>query len=242
MVKYLCLLVLSLFWSTVALRTLRGQVTRTLSTGVGNALVAYDEFGDSKSPGCVIILHGSGGPLPLLYREQAVLFGVRGFYVLMPHYFDATRTTTPSPENYQTWARVTEDFVAECRRGAATRKVFLVGYSLGASVALAAGSQSAPVDGIAEWYGSLPDEFFYQMKGMPPLLILHGEQDSNIPIMNAQQLVRLCGMKQLRCDHHFYADQGHGFTGKALEDADQRTQVFFTQFLPGKQVTPTAQP
>jgi len=50
---------------------------------------------------------------------------------------------------------------------------------------------------------------------MPPLLILHGERDANIPILNGQQLVKLCEMKQLRCDHHFYPDQAHGFSGKA---------------------------
>jgi len=50
---------------------------------------------------------------------------------------------------------------------------------------------------------------------MPPLLILHGERDANIPILNDQQLVKLSEMKQLRCDHHFYPDQAHGFSGKA---------------------------
>ena len=128
--------------------------------------------------------------------------------------------------------------MAECRRGPEVRKVFLVGYSLGASVALGAGSEGAPVDAIAEWYGSLPDDFFYRMTGMPPLLILHGERDSNIPIGNARQLVQLCEMKQLTCDHHFYSDQGHGFAGKALEDADQRTLAFFAKAAPEKQVAP----
>jgi carboxymethylenebutenolidase len=102
-----------------------------------------------------------------------------------------------------------------------------LGFSLGSSVALAAGSQNIAVDAIADWYGSLPDEFSYQMKGMPPLLILHGERDSNIPVLNAQQLVKLCEMKHLTCEHHFYADQEHGFGGKALEDADRRTLAFF---------------
>jgi dipeptidyl aminopeptidase/acylaminoacyl peptidase len=67
------------------------------------------------------------------------------------------------------------------------------------------------------------------MKSMPPLLILHGERDTNIPIINAQQLVKLCDIRQLRCDHHFYTDQGHGFYGTALEDADQRTLAFFAK-------------
>ena len=99
-----------------------------------------------------------------------------------------------------------------------------MGFSLGASVALAAGSQRVPVDAIADWYGSLPDSFFEQRKGMPPLLILHGQQDSTIPIVNAQQLARLCEMEH-------YGGEGHGFSDASLKDADQRTLEFLARKL-----------
>ena len=240
--KYVSLFLLSLVWNTFALPLMHGQTTKRLQTSVGKALITYDEFGNPSSPSCLIVLHGSGGTAVPFYREQAVLFGSRQFRVLMPHYFDATRSTTPSPENYKAWARVTEDFVTECHKGSATRKVLLVGYSLGASVALGAGSEGAPVDAIAEWYESLPDEFFYRMTGMPPLLILHGERDPNIPIVNARQLVQLCETKQLTCEYHFYSDQGHGFVGKGLGDAEQRTITFFARPLLERKVGPNAQP
>jgi dienelactone hydrolase len=114
---------------------------------------------------------------------------------------------------------------------AANRQVVLVGYSLGASVALSVGSQNPSLTAIAEWYGSLPDQFFYTFRGMPPLLILHGKQDDNIPVANAQQLIQLCAMKQLTCESHLYPDQGHGFDPKALEDADARTLAFLARFV-----------
>lgn len=143
MVRYICLVVVSLFGSTVASGTLYGDVAKTLRTSVGDVQVGYDEFGDPRSSGCLILLYGSNGTALPLYREQAALFGTRGFHVRMPHYFDAMRSAAPSTDNYQKWATVTKDFVAECRSGAATRKVFLIGYSLGASVALTAGSEGA---------------------------------------------------------------------------------------------------
>lgn len=189
--------------------------------------LSYDEFGPQNSSKCLILLHGASGLSIPLYKDQAVYFGEHGFHVFLPHYFEATHSTAPITENYRAWAEVVESFISKCHQTATAQKVFVLGYSLGASVALAAGSQGEQVDAIAEWYGSLPDEFFYQMKGMPPLLILHGERDTNIPIVNGQQLVRLCEIKQLHCDHHFYPDQAHGFSGKALEDADQRTLSFF---------------
>src|SRR5271154_5410147 len=95
--------------------------------------------------------------------------------------------------------------------GNGPRKIGLVGLSLGSSVALAAGSQDLPIEAIADWYGSLPDSFFYKFKAMPPLLILHGERDRNIPVSSAQQLQKLCELKQLSCESHLYSDQGHGF-------------------------------
>jgi dipeptidyl aminopeptidase/acylaminoacyl peptidase len=98
-------------------------------------------------------------------------------------------------------------------------------------VALAAGSQVVPVDAIAEWYGSLPDEFFFRLKGMPPLLILHGARDGNIPIVNAKQLIQLCTMKGFACESHIYSDQEHGFVPPAYDDAVKRTLDFFARRL-----------
>jgi len=207
----------------------QSQTIKTAHVSSSAQQVRYEEFGPVESAECLVLLHGASGPAASWYRDQASFFGTHGFHVLMPYYFDASRSNLPTTENYQKWANLVVDFVSECRKQAPARRVFLVGYSLGSSVALAAGSQGLSVDAIADWYGSLPDDFFYRMKGMPPLLILHGERDTNIPIINGQQLVRLCGMKQLRCEHHFYADQGHGFLGSALEDADQRTLAFFAQ-------------
>ncbi len=196
-------------------------------TPVGSSdRIRYEEFGPAAAEGCVVVLHGASGPTPEPYGEQARFFGKQGFRALMPSYYDATRTRSPTTENYAAWAKVAAEFVALCREGGAKR-VFLVGYSLGASVALAAGSQGVAVDAIADMYGSLPDDFFHSMKAMPPLIILHGEGDSNIPIVNARQLVKLCELRRLQCEHHFYPDQGHGFDVKAMEDADARVLAFF---------------
>jgi dienelactone hydrolase len=125
------------------------------------------------------------------------------------------------------------DLVGLCRADPkwAGRKMALLGFSLGASVALSAGSQDLPVDAVVEWYGSLPDEFFYQLKGMPPLLILHGQHDDNIPVTNAQQIMQLCSMKSFTCESHIYPDQGHGFLPPAYEDAVKRTLDFYSRQL-----------
>jgi dienelactone hydrolase len=198
-----------------------------------NRPVLYEVFGEDSSGPLLILLHGASGPDAPLYRQQAQFFSAKGYTVLFLHYFDASGSSTPSSQNYNTWVKVVGDLLRECQSNPQwkNRKIALMGFSLGASVALAAGSQRSPVNAIADWYGSLPDEFFYRLQGMPPLLILHGTQDGIIPIINAQQLVRLCGIKQFTCESHFYSDQNHGFMGKALEDADNRTLDFFSRML-----------
>jgi dienelactone hydrolase len=193
----------------------------------------YEVFGAPSSRSTIIFLHGASGPSVQFYREQAAFFASQGYLVLFPHYFESTKDNVPSEQNYRSWVQAVADLLVEQRSlpGNETRKFGLIGTSLGASVALAAGSQGMPVEAIADWYGTLPDSYFYQFKSMPPLLILHGELDTNLPIMNARQLQRLCDMKNLICEAHFYSDQGHGFAGAALLDAQRRTLIFFAKYL-----------
>ena len=210
-----------------------GDSPKTARFTSGNKQVAYEVFGETSTGPLLILLHGASGPGIPLYRQQAEFFASKGYVVLYLHYFDATGSSMPSDKNYELWAKAVSDLAQQCLKTPEWqgRKIALMGFSLGASVALAAGSQRIPVDAIADWYGSLPDAFFEQRKGMPPLLVLHGARDTVIPIINGQQLARLCEMEHYTCESHFYSDQGHGFVGDALNDADTRTLEFFARRL-----------
>jgi dienelactone hydrolase len=195
--------------------------------------VNYKIFGTDGVGPMLILLHGASGPGAPVYREQAERFVDHGYTVLLLHYFDATGSSTPSDKNYELWQGAVSNLIEELRKNPSwkARRICLMGFSLGASVALAAGSQNVPVAAIAEWYGSLPDAFFERRKGMPPLLVLHGQQDPIIPIVNAQQLARLCEMERYTCESHFYVNERHGFTGAALSDANKRTLDFLSRKL-----------
>jgi dienelactone hydrolase len=199
----------------------------------GNRPVTYEIFNDNHEDPILILLHGASGPDIPLYREQAQFFAGKGYAVVYPHYFDASKPTIVSKENYEIWFRAITDLVLDLRKEdtSGQRKIALLGFSLGSSVALAVGSQAPPVDAIVDWYGSLPDTFFDRFKGMPPLLILHGELDKTIPVVNALQLLRLCELKHLTCENHIFPGQSHGFIGDALVDADHRTLDFLARRL-----------
>ncbi|MEO8736361.1 MAG: dienelactone hydrolase family protein [Edaphobacter sp.] len=195
--------------------------------------IAYETLDAGPNTPIIILLSGTSGPETPFIRSQARIFQASHFTVMTLHYFDAGSTHDASQENYRLWVRAVEDLVSECNTDAphAHRKIGLLGYSLGAEIALAVGSQLVPVAAIAEWYGGLPDVYFRNLKGMPPLLILHGTRDSNIPVVNATQLVKLCALAGFNCRSHIYPDQEHGFIGKSLEDADSRTVQFFLELL-----------
>jgi dienelactone hydrolase len=225
-------LIFGLLW-LYALPCNSSEAPRKASFTSDNRSVSYEVFEGAAEGPLLILLHGASGPDAPLYRSQAKYFTTKGYTVLLLHYFDATGSSAPSIPNYNSWVKAVQELVRQCGNDPiwSKRKIALIGYSLGASVVLGAGSQGIPVSAVADWYGSLPDEFFDRFQGMPPLLILHGAQDTNIPVVNAEQLIKLCGLKQLTCENHIYPDQAHGFTGKALEDADNRTIDFFARKL-----------
>ncbi len=212
------------------------QTARKEVFASGGRPIQYEVFASAKADDpLLIVLPGTAGPESPFYRSKAQFYVGQGYTVLLLHYYDAAKSQYPGEATYRAWAAALTDLVRTCGEAPELkgRPVLVVGYSLGASVALGAGSQGLPVRGIAEWYGSLPDQFFYAYKSMPPLLILHGGQDGNIPVMNAQQMIRLCEMKHLDCTSHIYPEEGHGFSDAVLPDAEKRTLAFFREHRDG---------
>ncbi len=191
--------------------------------------VPVEQFGTGANLPLMILLHGVGGP-SAFYREQASFFAAHGYRVVLPHYMDAGKGQAGTDSNYAAWTAAVRNTLDSLQAGRRL-PVVIVGYSLAASVALALGSEGNGPDAIAEFYGSLPDKYYRDLKGMPPLLILHGGKDDNIPVYNASQLSQLCEQASLNCQTHIYPAEGHGFSPSTLKDADQRVLDFFATVL-----------
>ncbi len=190
-------------------------------------------YGSHEATATIIFLRGASPSDLSPGRLEARFFAERGFRVLLPDYFSATPTPQPTAANYRRWAQVVEDIVADLRSRPLLRnkKIGLAGQAEGASVALIAGTQRLEVEAIAEWSGLLPNQFFSQVQSMPPLLILHGELDEQVPIVNARQLVRLCQLKDFTCEIQIYAGEGHVFSAHVMDSANQRALAFFRVYL-----------
>jgi carboxymethylenebutenolidase len=114
----------------------------------------------------------------------------------------------------------------------------MIGYSLGAYLALSVAASPAKdqvaVRCIVEYFGGLPAVLTALLRKMPPVLILHGEDDEVVPVKEAKDLAALLDKKKLPYEMKLYAKQKHGFTGQAAEDAAGRVFKFLGKHLAGK--------
>jgi dienelactone hydrolase len=220
-----------------------GDVHRTVSSFVTSAgEVEIEEYASGAAIAdvpVVVLLSGSGGVRSpnMPFDSQARLFAGAGFRVYIPHYLDVTHGSPRDPiKHYAIWAQAVRDALAfiQVQTHTAPSRIALVGYSLGASVALAAAAGESRLAGVVVWSGSLPDAYVGAFDRLPPLLILHGGRDETIPVFNARQLAKLCELKHGVCKLSIYAEEGHAFSSAGIGRADREIEAFLEGILPGK--------
>jgi len=184
----------------------------------------------------VILVHGSGGPLHGLdpFASQAANFGI---HVFVLHYFERTGHNWVAPSqiesNFLIWLKTLEDamtFVAS-QPGVDANRIGLLGFSLGAFLSLALATQDSRIAAVAELFGGLPEQFAHNANNLPPVLILHGQQDTTVPIDRAYELERILQQHKISYQIKIYPDQGHVFKGLAQLDAMRRVAQFFRNYL-----------
>jgi dienelactone hydrolase len=184
----------------------------------------------------VILIHGSGGPLHGMdpFASQAALFGV---HVFVLHYFERTGHYWVSPSqiesNFLAWLETLKDavsFVAS-QPGVDISRIGLLGFSLGAYLSLALATQDSRIAAVAELFGGLPEQFTKHAGNLPPVLILHGAQDTTVPVERAHELERILQQHKIPYQIKIYPDQGHVFRGLAQLDAMRRVAQFFRNYF-----------
>ncbi len=216
--------ILSLFLATAGFAA--AQQKSTFVTTREHRKVTIETFGSDPKLPALILLHGSEGPGGGYYQDRARFFTAAGYQVLYPHYYDAAPDRSQSLDDFEDWVDLVRELAGTFTPG---RKFYLLGFSQGAEIALGAGAEGVPAAAIADWYGALFEQYARKIQTLPPLLVLHGARDTTIPPSFAEQVLETCREKRLRCESHIYSEQGHGFGGPGLADADQRTAAFFRE-------------
>ena len=207
------------------------------SGGKDICLDCFLPFDTGRRFPAVIGLHGSGGG-HFSMAEPAGLLASQGFAVYVLHYFDRTGTTTIDglatiARNYPAWMKTLWDAVSFVARQPQVdpERIGLLGFSLGAYLAVSAAAIDSRVHAVVEFFGGLPKEMKLFMRRLCPMLILHGEDDKTVPVAEAYHLQQVLEKRQIPYEMHIYPGVGHGFSGEVWRDAGLRTLAFLNKHL-----------
>jgi len=125
----------------------------------------------------------------------------------------------------------------------APHRIALMGFSLGSFLSLSAGAlEPSQIAAIVEYYGGLPPNLSEAAKAMPPVLILHGDQDVLVPVKDAHDLDELMTKDNRLHEMKIYEGANHAFNFPELsfwynaddaQDAWSRSTKFLAANLKG---------
>lgn len=165
----------------------------------------------------VVLLPGSGG-WRSDYTRFAKAFADSGFVALALDYYAVTgRGDTRAEEmrNWSVWQATIRNAVTylEATPAVSAQPIALVGYSRGAMLAITVGASDPPISAIVAFYGAGSDEDPPDslIAHFAPLLILHGEADSDIPVALAHRLYDRIHAHGGDVEMQLYPNAEHGF-------------------------------
>ena len=203
-----------------------------------------------RTPGThagVILLPGAAGWRPV-YADLAGVFADSGFVTLALDYHAETGSAAVgSAEKLQKWPRwqaTVRNAVAylQALPSVSGRAVGVVGYSRGAFLAVSVASSVPAIGAVVDYFGGGgggTESLEQEARSFPPLLILHGDADSVVPVRFAYQLrdavVAAGGEVELfvypGADHAFNAPFSSTYSEAAASDAFARTVDFLRRRL-----------
>jgi carboxymethylenebutenolidase len=184
----------------------------------------------------VISLYGSGGGFAGM-TEPASLLASQGFAVYILHYFDRTGTSFADKDtifrHFPIWVKTLWDAISHVEKQPHVdpERIGLLGFSLGAYLSLSDAAVDKRVRAVVEFFGGLPKEMRFFMRRFCPVLILHGDADTTVPVEEAYHLQKVLEKKNMPYEMKIYAGAGHGFSGDVWRDAGMRSLAFLKKYL-----------
>lgn len=224
------------------------QRTSFKSGGKAIAVETFQTAGSSPRP-TVLMLHGADGlGYNTQYREGARNVAAAGYQVHLVHYLDRTGERRASFgtlfQNFMPWMDTVQDALAFAadHPGADSRRIGIIGISLGAALGLAVSSTDPRVKALVNYFGPLPQGAIATTSKLPPTLVLHGSADPIVPVANAYAVEALLRQQNVPHEIKVYPGQGHGFRGAAEDDATTRSLAFLQRHLAGVDASTGSRP
>jgi carboxymethylenebutenolidase len=184
----------------------------------------------------VISLYGSGGGFAGM-TEPASLLASQGFAVYILHYFDRTGTSFADKDtifrHFPIWVKTLWDAISHVEKepNIDPERIGLLGFSLGAYLSLSDAAVDKRVRAVVEFFGGIPKEMRFFMRRFCPVLILHGDADTTVPVEEAYHLQKVLEKKSMPYEMQIYPGAGHGFSGDVWRDAGMRSLAFLKKYL-----------
>ena len=184
---------------------------------------ATSATGSAKEP-ALILLHGAGGAASYWTTRFAPALTRFGVGLYAPHYFDRTGTGRATPEmildgqHFPQWVTAAEDAVAEVAKlpSVDPDRIAVLGISLGGYLAMALATLNHRLRAVAELSGGMPPGWEQRIAPtMPPVLILHGEQDTLVPVSEAHKLAQLLQAGGVVHQVELFPKETHWFSAAA---------------------------
>jgi carboxymethylenebutenolidase len=197
------------------------------------------ETGATQAP-AILVLHGAGGVDAgnKYVLQLAAAVAANGYSTFLVEYFDRTGTSRASDDdmrqNFAVWLETMEDavtFVAQQPRVDAQR-IGTLGYSLGGYLAVAHAARDPRIRAAAEFAGGIDPEFSKQVRRLPPLLIIHGQEDQRVPFtrgLDLEQFARTLDSSPVETE--FYPGEKHVLSPAAALQALGRALRFFGTYM-----------
>ncbi|MFN2477315.1 MAG: dienelactone hydrolase family protein [Chthoniobacterales bacterium] len=214
--------------STIVLQLPHGRVTAEV----------FNRAGAEKRP-AIVVLHGAGGTLfdgPEM-RRVARYLATAGNTVYVVHYFERTGSIfavdSTMQKNFATWLETVRESIAAIQAMRADQsKVGIYGYSLGGFLALAAASDNPRVAAVVEHAGGIWNNEFARVGRMPPVLMIHGEEDGRVPVAKyTRPLIPVLRRHAARLETRFFPGEGHVFTQSAMVKVRAAAAEWFRRSL-----------
>lgn len=203
------------------------------------AVERFSAPGPGRRPS-VILLHGRQGIAPLrdFYRRYAQAVARSGMDAYLVSYYsgqDGERmTASDAParqalfrERVGDWCTLVRDVVsAALAQKTSSGTVGLLGFSQGGFLATAVAGQDRRIGALVVFYGGIPSVFRNAISHLPPVLALHGDADTVVPVSEGQALVDRGHELGQPAELVVFPQAGHGFAGKDAAAAERRALSF----------------
>lgn len=185
----------------------------------------------------VIVLHGSTG---VAFANRFIAgvadqFAQQGFVVHLVHYFDSTSTSYADDatiaRSSKTWLQAVSDAVEWVAEQRPKAKIGIFGYSLGGYLGAAESIADSRISAAVILAGGLDEGSSTAVKHAPPMLILHGGNDSRVPLSEARRLEAALIKAGRTPEFHVYPGEDHILSMPSYADVVRRGAEFFRRKL-----------